>query len=69
MTKQEEREFNALMAYKEMFGDGSFPGVDSLPFEYRGTPRLAELLERCVREKKPLHELIEVREDDPNLIY
>ena len=69
MNPEEERDFNALMAYKRRFGDENFPGVDSLPVQYREIGQLAPLLEQCVREGKPLEALVEVREDDPNVLY
>lgn len=69
MSEQEERIFNAHWAYTQKFGNGSFPGVDSLPPGYDEAERLAELLERCVAEGKQVHELVDVREDDPDVLY
>jgi hypothetical protein len=69
MTPEEERASSALDAYESMFGEGSYPGMDSLPREFWGLIQLAELLERCVREGKSLHELVEVSEYEPGILY
>ncbi len=69
MNPEEDRAFLAMMAYKKRFGDENAPDMDTLPHEFRDMSKASDLLERCVREGRPVYELVEVREYDLSLIY
>ncbi len=64
----EEKVSQAMDRYVEMFGDGSLPGLDYIPYEYRGDVELLALLERCIREGKPMGQLIELIDYPPDVL-
>jgi hypothetical protein len=69
MSAVEKRLSEAIFQYTSRFGNDSYPDIDMLPEAYLDSARLAELLEKCVREGKEVRELVAVREYEPGLIY